>query len=40
MEYENQKHLLRYSLSEQLTHGMQVSNLAHEIARRESESDA
>ena len=33
MEYENKKHLLRYSLSEQLTHGMQVSNLAHEIAR-------
>ena len=33
MKYENQKHLLRYSLSEQLTHGMQVSNLAYEVAK-------
>ena len=33
MKYENQQHLLRYSLSEQLTHGMQVSNLAYEVAK-------
>ena len=33
MKYENQKHLLRYSRSEQLAPGMQVSNLAYEVAR-------
>ncbi len=33
MEHK-EKHLLYYSLSEQLTHGMQVSNLAYEIGSR------
>ena len=33
MKYENQQHLLHYSLSEQLSHGMQVSNLAYEVAK-------
>ena len=32
-KYENHKHLLWYSLSEHLAHGMDVSNLAYEIAR-------
>lgn len=32
-KYVNQKHLLRYSLHEQLIHGMRVSNLAYELAK-------
>lgn len=30
---KNQKYMLQYSLSEQITHGMHVSNLAYEVAR-------
>lgn len=32
-KYVNRKHLLRYSLHEQLIHGMRVSNLAHGVAK-------
>ncbi len=33
VKYVNQKHLLQYSLKEQLIHGMRVSNLAYALAR-------
>ncbi|MEE1030692.1 MAG: HD domain-containing protein [Ruminococcus sp.] len=32
-KYVNQKHLLQYSLTEQLEHGMRVSNLAYRLAK-------
>lgn len=32
--YVNQKHLLQYSLKEQLLHGMRVSNLAYLLAQK------
>jgi len=32
-KYVNQKHMLQYSLSEQLVHGMRVSNLAYGVAK-------
>lgn len=32
-KYVNQKHLLQYSLREQLVHGMRVSNLACGLAK-------
>lgn len=32
-KYVNQKHLLRYSLEEQLVHGMRVSNYAYLVAK-------
>ena len=32
-KYVNQKHLLQYSLREQLIHGMRVSNLAYGLAK-------
>lgn len=32
-KYVNQKHLLQYSLREQLIHGMRVSNLAYRLAK-------
>lgn len=32
-KYVNQKHLLQYSLTEQLEHGMRVSNLAYGLAK-------
>lgn len=33
MKKEHQLHMLRYSLTEQVVHGMEVSNLAFEVAR-------
>lgn len=33
MKKEHQLHMLRYSLTEQVMHGMEVSNLAFEVAR-------
>lgn len=32
--YVNEKHLLQYSLNEQLLHGMRVSNLAYQLAKK------
>ncbi len=32
--YVNQKHLLQYSIKEQLLHGMRVSNLAYALAKK------
>ena len=29
----NRKHMLQYTLSEQISHGMDVSNLAYDVAR-------
>ena len=33
MKYVNEKHMLQYSLKEQLVHGMRVSNLAYGVAK-------
>lgn len=38
-KYVNQKHLLQYSLTEQLEHGMRVSNLAYGLAKELGLSD-
>lgn len=39
-KYVNEKHMLQYSLSEQLIHGMRVSNLAFGVARELGMDDA
>ena len=33
MEKEHQLHMLRYTLTEQVVHGMEVSNLAYDVGR-------
>ena len=33
MKKEHQLHMLRYTLTEQIVHGMEVSNLAYDVSR-------